>query len=1274
MKKLITLTAILSLALTFSAFSQDADADGWSPGMGDCNDNNNAIYPGAPELCNGYDDDCDGTTDEGVVIPIWYRDLDNDGYGAFSISIQACTQTPGYVANYDDCNDSDNGIYPGATELCNNKDDDCDGSTDEGIVIPTWYPDLDNDGYGNSSISIQACAQPPSHAANFDDCNDSDNGIYPGAAEVCNGRDDDCDGSTDEGIIVPTWYIDQDSDGYGIASTTMQACLQPPGYAVVSGDCDDSNFNINPGTPEICGNAMDDNCDTNMDDCYTLTLTTNGTGAGTVSSDPAGINCVLTCSYTFPSGSIVTIDANPDPGSSFSGWGGDASSCGSIPVCGIALLSNSIASATFSCMVPDAPGSISGNASVCIGSSHTYSVLDIPFATSYTWTLPSGATGNSTTNSITVNYGTSAISDNITVKGNNSCGEGGISTLAISVNPVYNFTENHSICEGEGYRWRDGITYSTTGTYTISYNTTNGCDSIYSLNLMVNPPYLSEETVHICEGENYFWQGQNYNTRGTFMATYQTSSGCDSILSLTLIIDRLPRVEHENVAVCEGDSLTLTGNEDGVVFSWSNGVINGVPFLPIETFEIILTGTEPTNGCSISIPVNVEVRPLPLVDAGQDLIVCPDQELILFAGGDANEFYWDHGIINGVPSIPTEEGTYIVLGYSYQTGCTKSDTMNLSFHIPPLALAGSDTEICPGDSVTLTSGGNADSYEWSDEAVQDGIPLPVFITTTFILTGLDLSTGCLAYDSVTITVKPLIVDAGYDRVVCPGDSIALTASGNADAWSWDNGVTDGVRFAPALPGQYGLTGSSLSLGCTFTDYVFVNVTPIIDAGPDLEACAGNPVTLNADLINCGNCYIAWGEEPNNWTFVPVSSGDYIVAAYDFESGCGMTDTVHVAVHPLPVVSAGSDITACAGDNVTLTGNSNVSEYFWNNGVIDQIPFIASYTTSFIFTGTDSITTCVNTDEMILIVNPNPLVFAGNDIAVCENNALIFSGSGTAGAYTWNNGITNGVAFHPSSGGTFIVTGTNTLTGCESTDSVNLVVFQQPIVSAGQEVQVCAGDQVILSGQGNAQNYLWNNGITNGIPFIPSYSDVYTVTGSNANGCENSDMVVVTVTNPPNVTIVGLEPGYCLNHDPVFLFGVPSGGEFSGAGMDGSYFNPALADTGTHSIYYAFTDNNGCVGYDSIVVHINPCTGFNENSNDLLFTLTPNPTTGILYFEKSNKGTCEIQIYNALGESIRLLKVMDGDRTIIDLSPYPTGVYMLKIETEDAIKTVRVVKI
>jgi hypothetical protein len=249
----------------FAAQSTQACArpSGHAPAPGDCNDTNPALNPGALEVCDGVDNDCDTQVDDGAPPQTWYRDTDGDGYGNTAQSTQACGQPAGHVASNTDCNDTDANIRPGATEVCDGVDNNCSGAADEGLALQTWYRDADNDTYGTAATTVQKCNQPTGYVAVPGDCNDANASIRPGAAEACDNVDNNCNGSVDENASR-TWYRDADGDGYG-TSTSVQQCSQPAGYVAPAGDCNDTNPNIKPGVAEVC-DSVDNNCNGSVDD------------------------------------------------------------------------------------------------------------------------------------------------------------------------------------------------------------------------------------------------------------------------------------------------------------------------------------------------------------------------------------------------------------------------------------------------------------------------------------------------------------------------------------------------------------------------------------------------------------------------------------------------------------------------------------------------------------------------------------------------------------------------------------------------------------------------------------------------------------------------------------------------------------------------------------------------------------------------------------------------------------------------------------------------
>ena len=291
----------------------DADGDGYDSDE-DCDDDNPDAYPGADEYCDGTDTDCDDRVDEGQALDAseWYFDGDEDGYGVDGVTTSACDQPDGFAqyagdcddtdaaynpgadesctdpndyncdgsVGYEDgdgdgfaaceeCDDSDAAINPDADEVCDDADNDCDGDIDGGALgAPEWYLDSDEDGYGDALFSTLDCEQPDGYEASDDDCDDSDAAINPGADEICDDVDNNCDSIVDDDAVDrTTWYEDNDGDGWG-SSPSILSCEMPDDTVTITGDCDDTPLtgaDINPDADEIC-DGVDNNCDEVIDD------------------------------------------------------------------------------------------------------------------------------------------------------------------------------------------------------------------------------------------------------------------------------------------------------------------------------------------------------------------------------------------------------------------------------------------------------------------------------------------------------------------------------------------------------------------------------------------------------------------------------------------------------------------------------------------------------------------------------------------------------------------------------------------------------------------------------------------------------------------------------------------------------------------------------------------------------------------------------------------------------------------------------------------------
>jgi hypothetical protein len=204
----------------------------------------------ATAACNGEKEGNGGKKDgDGLPPASDPVDLDEDG-----------------VLSDTDCNDGDAGIFPGASETCNGLDDDCNGTIDDGL-IETFYRDWDRDGFGNADEMAEACAQPAGFVSDSSDCDDGSSAVHPGGTEVCDlvGVDEDCNSMVNEddpGLAnIRTWFVDGDEDGFGSDKTT-EACFEAPGLATIAGDCNDSDFDMNPAAVEVCDSVdKDEDCD-----------------------------------------------------------------------------------------------------------------------------------------------------------------------------------------------------------------------------------------------------------------------------------------------------------------------------------------------------------------------------------------------------------------------------------------------------------------------------------------------------------------------------------------------------------------------------------------------------------------------------------------------------------------------------------------------------------------------------------------------------------------------------------------------------------------------------------------------------------------------------------------------------------------------------------------------------------------------------------------------------------------------------------------------------
>ncbi|MNJ82881.1 hypothetical protein D3C87_02930 [compost metagenome] len=324
--------------------------------------------------------------------------------------------------------------------------------------------------------------------------------------------------------------------------------------------------------------------------------------------------------------------------------------------------------------------------------------------------------------------------------------------------------------------------------------------------------------------------------------------------------------------------------------------------------------------------------------------------------------------------------------------------------------------------------------------------------------------------------------------------------------------------------------------------------------------------------------------------LPAGVTNFTMTATTSYGSATCTSSASTSVNVIyPVVSAGPDQTVCSGQPVTLSG-SGAQTYTWSNGVTNGVPFTPGATATYTVTGTAA-NGCQDTDDVLVTVNTTIPVNGGPDQTICIGQAVTLSGSG-AQTYTWNNGVTNGVAFNPTTTQTYTLDAVDAY-GCEGTDQVVVTVNQLPNVDAGAPQAVCSGINVVLSGSG-AQTYTWNNGVVNGQPFAPTSTQTYTVTGIDANGCQNTDQVTVTINPSPTVN-GGADQAVCQGGSVTLTASGAQTYSWNNGITNGVSFTPGSTTTYT----VTGTAANGCQGTDQVLVTVNLIPSVNAGADQTI---------------------------------------------------------------------------
>jgi subtilisin-like proprotein convertase family protein len=387
---------------------------------------------------------------------------------------------------------------------------------------------------------------------------------------------------------------------------------------------------------------------------------------------------------------------------------------------------------------------------------------------------------------------------------------------------------------------------------------------------------------------------------------------------------------------------------------------------------------------------------------------------------------------------------------------------------------------------------------------------------------------------------------------------------------------------------YTVTPTATSGGCigapqTLT--VTVNPTPTVIV-PSVTICGYTPANMTAMPGVAGTYSYAWtvpagATNPGNiQSFATTVSGLYSVVITN-TNGCSAYATGYLMYDPLPIATISGTTTLCAGGTaptLTFTGANGTAPYTFtyniNGGANQTVTSVGNTATvaapsniagafSYNLVSVSSTIGCIQSQSgtSTVTVLPAPIVNAGPNQTVCAGSQIVLSGTG-ATTYSWNGGVVNNVPFMANTTTNYTLTGISN--GCTGTDQVLVTVLPAPFVNAGVNQTICVGNQLVLSATGGS-SYSWNNGVTNGVPFSPGVGTMtYTVIGTGANGCTNSDQVVVTVNPGPQIN-AGPDITICPGDNVTLYIPVDTSTVVVASSSSGTYVADSSAQPYTNTI-------------------------------------------------------------------------------------------------------------
>ena len=854
---------------------------------------------------------------------------------------------------------------------------------------------------------------------------------------------------------------------------------------------------------------------------------------------------------------------------------------------------------------------LQGNNSICAGGNTTFYVSG---AMDYQW-----SNGNQTPQ---ITVGEEGIYS-VTATDENGCQS--VASVMLTVHPLPSVKINgrNTFCQGGNtiitatgastYEWSSGemtqsIVVSYVGSYTVTGTDQYGCSATKSV-------IVSQSTVNasisgnlfFCHGQStmltvtgevgntYHWfDGSSsnnivINSAGQYSVTVTNADGCQNTLSATVSeYSMTPPTISGTLTICENQSTTLFAS-GGISYLWSNGSTQ--PMITVNTTGTYFVTTTNSYGCTATASASVLVNPTPSITIIGEADICQGQSSNLSVMNNmASQYEWNTGEHNSSITVNASGQYSVTATNSY--GCASTASRQVTVHpLPEPSVFGIQT-ICEGASTVLTASGGI-GYQWSTGETTNSIVVAPTVNQTYVVTVTNVY-GCMISTAAAVTVVPLPnVTLNGNTTVCAGNSTTITAVG-ATTYMWSTGA-QANHVTVSNEGMYYVTATNAQ-NCSKTDsvYVKVNPNPVVQIQGENHICAGNITTLSAS----GASSYIWntGEVSSSISVAPQTTTTYSVTGYDTNNCATIVQKV-ITVESLPVVQILGERTICQGQYNVLSASGGIS-YHWSNGSTSpDIVVIPNASTTYTVTVTNA-SGCTSVASATVTVNVLPsIIFSGNT-TICQgqSSTIVASGGNT---YLWSTGATTN-SITVSEPGVYRVNVTNSL-NCMRSDSVTVIVLDNPIVNISGPSLICEGSTATLTASG-AASYLWSTGETgSAVLVMPEQTTTYNVIGYDENGCSSTVSKVVNIEASPQVFISG-ELSICHGESTTLT----SSNAYMYAWSTGSTANSiTVSSQGAYTV--TVSSQNGCQSMASVTVVDKPVpditlTGAGslcENATDVL---------------------------------------------------------------------------